>query len=91
MNNDSTSTRPVRKQLDHSIHYHAGSARRISSTICCQRRGVKQLCKPDVVRLLFEAAQHYHASEEWYLELLLFMPDHIHLLWRFVEPRIFRN
>jgi hypothetical protein len=91
MNNDSTSTRPVRKQLDHSIHYHARFGATYFIHDLLPAAWGETTCKPDVVRLLFEAAQHYHASEEWYLELLLLMPDHIHLLWRFVEPRIFRN
>jgi putative transposase len=30
--------------------------------------------------VLFETAQRYHASQRWYLKLLLLMPDHVHML-----------
>jgi putative transposase len=80
MNKNSALTRPVRKQLDHSLHYHGRFGATYFITICCQQRGVNQLCKPDGAKVLFDAARHYHRSEDWYLELLLLMPDHLHML-----------
>ena len=75
-----TPIRPVRKQLDHSIHFHGRFGATYFITICCQQRGVNQLCKPDAAQVLFEAARLYHENEHWYLKLLLLMPDHLHLL-----------
>jgi putative transposase len=49
-------------------------------TICCQRRGVNQLCVKDVANILFETARRYHVSQRWYLKLVLMMPDHLHML-----------
>jgi putative transposase len=80
MNEHPGSTRPVRKQLDHSIHFHGRFGATYFITICCQRRGANQLCKPDIAQELFRTAQQYHASEEWYLKLLFLMPDHLHML-----------
>ncbi len=80
MNKDSASTRPVRKELVHSIHFHGRFGATYFVTICCQQRGVNQLCKPDAASELFEAAHQYHKSEKWYLTLLLLMPDHLHML-----------
>jgi REP element-mobilizing transposase RayT len=80
MNDDVASERPVRKQLDHSVHFHGRFGATYFITIRCQRRGLNQLCKPDVARELFNTAQQYHTSEKWYLDILLLMPDHLHML-----------
>src|ERR1041384_242765 len=80
MNKRFASTRPTRKQLDHSLYFHGRFGVTYFITICCQRRGVNQLCKPDIAQELFRTAQQYHAAEEWYVELLLLMPDHLHML-----------
>jgi putative transposase len=73
-------SRPVRKQLDHSIHFHGRFGATYFITICCQRRGVNQLCKNEVAPMLVETAHLYHETEQWYLKLLLLMPDHLHML-----------
>jgi REP-associated tyrosine transposase len=78
--NHSASTRPVRKQLDHSAHFHGRFGATYFITICCQRRGANQLSRKDVARVLFETARRYHVSQRWFLELFLLMPDHLHML-----------
>jgi REP-associated tyrosine transposase len=72
--------RPVRKQLDHSAHFHGRFGATYFVSICCQHRGVNQLCTDRVANVLFETARRYHASQRWYLKLLLLMPDHLHML-----------
>jgi len=49
-------------------------------TICCQHRGVNQLCTERVANVLFESARRYHSSQRWYLKLVLLMPDHLQML-----------
>jgi putative transposase len=73
-------TRPVRKHLDHSVHFHGRFGATYFITICCVARGVNQLCKDDVARVLFDTVRRYHDAGRWYLKLLLLMPDHLHLL-----------
>jgi putative transposase len=73
-------TRPVRKRLNHSTHFHARFGATYFITICCQRRGVNQLCTGRVANVLFETARRSHDSQRWYLKLLLLMPDHLHML-----------
>ena len=41
---------------------------------------MNQLCNASSAQLLFKTAQQYHAAQEWFLKLLLLMPDHLHLL-----------
>jgi putative transposase len=74
------STRPVRKQLDHSTHYPARFGATFFITICCQARVANQLCRDDVAQVLFETARRYHDALRWYVKILLLMPDHLHLL-----------
>jgi putative transposase len=77
---DATSKRPVRKTLDHSAHFHGRFRATYFVTICCQHRGVNQLCTDRVANGLFETARRYHAAQRWYVKLLLLMPDHLHML-----------
>ena len=72
--------RPVRKPLDHSIHFHGRFGATYFITICCEKRGLNQLCKEKTAIVLFDTARRYHASERWYAKLLLLMPDHLHML-----------
>jgi REP-associated tyrosine transposase len=78
--NHSASTRPVRKPLNHSAHFHGRFGATYFITICCQHRGVNQLCSDRIANVLFETARRYHASQRCYVKLLLLMPDHLHML-----------
>jgi putative transposase len=80
MSNNTASSRPVRKLLNHSAHFRGRFGAIYFVTICCQHRRVNQLCVNAVASVLFETARRYHASQRWYLKLLLLMPDHLHML-----------
>jgi len=70
----------VRKHLDHTKHFAARFGAIYFITICSEPRGVNQLCRREVVVPLFKTARIYHKQQRWYLNLLLLMPDHAHLL-----------
>jgi REP element-mobilizing transposase RayT len=70
---------PVRKQLDHSAHFHGRFGATYFITICCQLRGLNQLCNERIASTIFETARRYHASQRCYVKLLL-LPDHLHML-----------
>src|SRR5438067_4488055 len=74
------STKPVRKQLDHTTHFAGRFGAIYFVAICCHRRGVNQLCREDIASAIFESARRYHTTRRWYLRLLLLMPDHLHML-----------
>jgi len=80
MVNHTAPTRPARKHLDHSPHFHGRFGATYFVTTCCQHRGVNQLGTDRVGNVLFESARRYHSSQRWYLKLLLLMPDHLHML-----------
>jgi putative transposase len=73
-------TRPVRKQLDHTAHFHGRFGAMYFVTICCQSRRQNQLCRRQVGEVIFETARTYDKAQRWYLYLLLLMPDHLHML-----------
>jgi len=80
LNKYRVSTRPVRKQLDHSTHYPARFGATFFITICCEARVANQLCREDIAQVLFETGRCYHDTQKWYLKILLLMPDHRHML-----------
>jgi len=41
---------------------------------------VNHLCNDKTAGAIFETARRYHATHRWYLQLLLLMPDHLHML-----------
>ena len=77
-------SRARRKSLPHDPPHFIGTSSAIFFlTLCCESRGRNQLCQARVAQTLFDAAQFYQARHEWYVHLLLLMPDHLHLLARF--------
>src|SRR2546425_7299764 len=73
-----------RRALPHDPPHFIGTSDAIFFiTICCQPKGDNQLCLPKASRTLFEAAKFYEDQNEWYVYLLLLMPDHVHFLARF--------
>jgi putative transposase len=80
MSSNTPPNRRVRKPLNHSAHFHGRFGATYFITICCQHRGTNQLCTDAAASVLFETARRYHASQRWYLKLLLLMPDHLHML-----------
>ena len=73
---------PQRRHLDHGTPWGLEYPE-FFLTICCQPRGLNQLCHPGVGDRVLEAAHHYHVSGKWYCELMILMPDHLHA---FITP-----
>jgi putative transposase len=70
--------RTVRKRLDHTTHFAGRFGAIYFITICCQRRGLNQLCRDETAAALTNTARIYHQRARWNLNLLLLMPDHLH-------------
>ena len=69
-----------RKRLDHTTHFAGRFGAIYFVTICCQKRGSNQLCSEKISKTLFDTARIYHERGRWSLNLLLLMPDHLHVL-----------
>ena len=70
----------IRKALSHDAHFAARFGATYFITICCRERHRNQLCNRDVAQVIFETAARYDCDANWYLQLLLLMPDHLHAL-----------
>jgi putative transposase len=80
VSNDKIPSRPIRKILAHTTHFHGRFGATFFVTVCCEPRRVNQLCHNATAQVLFETARRYHDVQRWYLKLLLLMPDHLHML-----------
>jgi putative transposase len=70
----------MRKRLDHTTHFAGRFGAIYFITICCQQRGLNQLCNHETAAALENTARIYHEQGRWNLDLLLLMPDHLHAL-----------
>jgi len=52
-------------------------------TVCCQPRHVNQLCNPETASIVLGSARHRHELGDWFVRILLLMPDHMHMLAAF--------
>src|SRR6266487_1705121 len=72
--------RIMRKRLDHTAHFAGRFGAIYFITICCQQRGLNQLCRDETAAALVNTARIYHERARWNLNLLLLMPDHLHAI-----------
>ena len=56
-------------------------------TICCTPRGKNQLAKTVVSESLFQSVEYLHNNLEWWCQLCILMPDHLHALLSFPANR----
>jgi REP element-mobilizing transposase RayT len=52
-------------------------------TVCCRERGGNHLCLPPVAAAVFESVSFRIQRGDWFVHLLLLMPDHLHALISF--------
>ena len=74
---------PDRKTLPHDIPSWVDDGAEYYITICCQRRGKNQLCREEIAALIRESIQFRQQRGEWWVHLLLLMPDHLHAIMSF--------
>ena len=70
----------IRKPLNHEAGFEARFGATYFITICCRERHRNQLCQKAVATAIFKTAARYDQRQNWYLLLLLLMPDHLHAL-----------
>ena len=70
---------PSRRTLVHSVPWGVEYPD-FFVTICCRRMGFNQLCLQGVGDIILEAARHYQLIRRWQCELLVLMPDHLHVI-----------
>jgi putative transposase len=71
---------PQRKSLPHTIPQWVRDDNLFFITVCCEPRGVNQLCKPVIAKSLFESLAFRNSHAVWHTYLCVLMPDHLHAL-----------
>jgi REP element-mobilizing transposase RayT len=77
---------PKRIQLNHQVPGWI-DAPEFFITISCQERGRNQLCHREVAKHFFDSVVKLTCLNLWQCELLVLMPDHLHLLAGFSGKR----
>jgi len=54
-------------------------------TLCCQERGVVSLTEPALTVALMESIRRSHERMDWFVHLVVLMPDHLHGIFSFPE------
>lgn len=78
-----TNQLPVRHKLPHAIPPWVGDCAVYFITLCCEKRNANLLADDKVAAGLFEATEFRQARGDWFVRLLLLMPDHLHALISF--------
>ncbi len=77
-----------RKQLNHDIPSGVRPEEAVFFlTICCRPRGENQLCKSDIASVMFDSIAVGQQRGDWWVRLVLLMPDHLHALISFPRDR----
>jgi len=74
---------PQRKRLPHDRPVWVDAGAIYFITVACLARGRNQLCEAEVAARLFETVSFRQNRGQWYVHLLVLMPDHIHALISF--------
>jgi putative transposase len=86
---DGSESRPYRNlmrrhALPHDPPLYVDTAQEVFFvTICCRRRRQNQLCHREIAEILFQAVRFYEHRSQWFVHLLVLMPDHLHCLVSF--------
>jgi nicotinamide-nucleotide amidase len=84
--------RPRRKTLNHDIPPGVRSEDApFFLTICCRPRGKNQLCEPGIATKLFDSIEVSQKRGDWWVKMVLLMPDHLHALISFPATKDMRK
>jgi len=74
---------PVRRFLDHETPSWIKGSPEYFLTVCCAIRGQDQLCIGSTPNRLLDSISYRQSLGQWWIELALIMPDHIHMITSF--------
>jgi len=76
---------PERKKLPHGIPPWVESGAIYFITICTEPRSINQLCTPEAAAWIRESFEFREQRGDWWVHLLLLMPDHLHAIMSFAQ------
>ena len=91
MDLDMTGQLPGRRKLPHGLPPWVSEGAVYFVTINCAERGKNQLCVPDVAATIHESVLFRQKRGDWWVHLVVLMPDHLHGLMSFSRDRVMRD
>jgi putative transposase len=74
-----------RKRLDHAPADWLREEPDYFISICANPRGVNHFCRPEVGPAILESVENRNDRQIWFCDLIVLMPDHIHLMVSFPD------
>jgi len=78
---------PQRKKLPHVIPGWVRDGSIFFLSVNCRERGVNSLCRESVSKIIRTTVDFRISRGDWWMHLLLLMPDHVHMLVAFPQDR----
>lgn len=82
---------PKRAALPHDIPSWVSDGAVFFVTINCLQRGANELCIPAIAESLRESIAFHQQLGDWWVHLLVLMPDHLHMLVSFGRDKSMRD
>ncbi len=70
----------MRARFDHVLPPWVDADATFFVTLNTAKRGTNQLCHPSISTAIFEATDKYQKDRRWFCEIILLMPDHLHMI-----------
>ena len=78
----------LRKRLNHETPHWVATDADYFLTICAEPRAKNHFCHPQLGAAVLDSIRIYNERNNWYCDLAVLMPDHIHLLVSFPPEKI---
>ena len=82
---------PQRKKLPHGIPNWVADDAVFFLTVNCRERGVNSLCHELSAESIRDSAEFRMKRGDWWVHLLVLMPNHLHMLATFSRDRAMRD
>ena len=76
---------PIRSHLPHDVPGWVDSGAVFHITVNTVPRQLNQLCRGNLASALWDTIQFRESRGEWFIHLLVLMPDHLHGLFSFAK------
>jgi REP element-mobilizing transposase RayT len=80
---------PPRRKMDHQTPEWVRHDATFFITICALPRGQNHLCHESIGKALLDSVIYYHEKQKWFCEIVVLMPDHVHLMLNFPDVPAF--
>ena len=77
--------------MPHGVPSWVGDGAVFFVSVNCAERGQNWLCKPPIAEVILESFRFRNQRGDWFVHLLIAMPDHLHALMSFSREKEMRS